>query len=100
MSVFAVIREAGSAWSEGGIAAQAGAGDHAAFMNTLAAEDFVLFAGPLARTELDRLRALVIVEAASEAEIHDRLADDPWERSGQLRTVTVDAWSLFVGQLP
>jgi uncharacterized protein YciI len=98
MSYFAVVREAASAWTDGGIAAQEGVGDHAAFMNALADESFVLFAGPLAGTEHDRLRALVIVDAGSEAEIHDRFAGDPWVRSGHLRTVTVEAWNLFVGQ--
>ena len=48
-------------------------------MNALADEGFVLFAGPLAGTEHGRLRALLIVNADSEAEIHRRLADDPWD---------------------
>jgi hypothetical protein len=47
-------------------------------MNGLSEEDFVLFAGPLAGTERGRLRALLIIHAEGEAEIHRRLADDPW----------------------
>ena len=51
MSYFAVIREAGPAWAAGGISEQPAVADHAAFMNALADEGFVLFAGPLAGTE-------------------------------------------------
>ena len=36
-------------------------------MNKLADEGFVLFAGPLAGSERDRIRVLLIAEAASEA---------------------------------
>src|SRR4051794_22334054 len=97
MSYFTVIREAGPAWTDGGIAAQRGVGDHAAFMDALAREGFVLFAGPLAGTEANRVRALVIVNAEDEAEIHDRLAHDPWVRTDHLRTVNVEAWNPFVG---
>ena len=78
MSYFTVTRTAGPAWTEGGITAQPGIADHAAFMNALADEGFVLLAGPLAGTEQGRLRALLIVNAESEPEIHRRLADDPW----------------------
>lgn len=51
MSYFAVTREAGPAWTDGGIGAQPAINDHAAFMNALADEGFILFAGPLAGTE-------------------------------------------------
>ena len=97
MSYFAVIREAGPAWTEGGITAQPNVDDHAAFMNTLADQGFVLFGGPLAGTERGRLRALLIVKADSEAEIHGRLADDPWAASERLRTVSIEPWNILVG---
>ena len=58
MSYCAVIGEAGPGWSEGGTATQPGVAEHAAFMNGLADEGFVLFAGPLAGSENGRrLRA-------------------------------------------
>lgn len=98
MSYFAVIREAGPSWTDGkGITEQAAVSDHAAFMNALADERFVLLGGPLAGTEHGRLRALLIVNAQSEAEIHRRLADDPWARTERLLTVSVEPWSIFVG---
>ncbi len=98
MSYFAVIREAGSSWTDGrGIVEQPGLSDHAAFMNALADERFVLFGGPLAGTEHGRLRALLIVDADSEAEIHRRLADDPWVPTEQLVTTSIEPWNILVG---
>ena len=63
MSAYAVIREAGPGWTDGGIADQPAVADHAAFMNTLANQGILLFAGPLAGSESGRLRALLIVDA-------------------------------------
>jgi uncharacterized protein YciI len=97
MSAFVVIREAGPAWAEGGIATQPALSDHGAFMRALTAEHVVLVAGPLAGTEQGRIRAMLIVNADDEADIHRRLADDPWTISGQLRTATVETWNLFEG---
>jgi hypothetical protein len=44
MSYFAVIREAGPAWADGGITEQPAIHDHAAFMSAMADQGFVLFA--------------------------------------------------------
>jgi len=98
MSLFAVIRQAGPAWTDGqGIAEQPAVGEHAAFMNALAEEEFVLFGGPLAGSEHGRVRALLIVNAESEAEIYRRLADYPWVPSKQIQTVSIEPWKIFVG---
>jgi uncharacterized protein YciI len=98
MSLFAVIREAGPSWTEGqGAFEQPAVSDHAAFMNTLADEGIVRFAGPLAGSERNRIRVLLIAEAANESEIQRRLADDPWERAQRLVTTSVEPWKLLVG---
>ena len=97
MSCFAVVREAGPSWTDGGIAAQPGLNDHAAYMNALGEEKFVLFAGPLAGSEHGRLRVLLIVNADSEADVHRRLADDPWSRADRLQVASVEPWNLLVG---
>ena len=97
MSLFAVIREAGPTWQAGGIFQQPSVHEHAAFMNTLADQLFVLFGGPLAGTEEREVRVLLIVDADSEAAIHRRLADDPWAATGQLRTVSIEPWKILVG---
>jgi uncharacterized protein YciI len=97
MSRYAVTRIAGPAWTDGGTAAQSAVGDHAAFMNALADDGFVQLAGPLAGTENGRLRALVIVNAESEEEIHRRLANDPWTLSEHLHTADIEPWNILVG---
>ena len=66
-------------------------------MNRLAEDGFVLFAGPLAGSEHDRIRVLLIAQAASETDIHRRLADDPWQRTQRVVTTSVEPWNLLVG---
>ena len=98
MSHFAVIREAGPAWTDGsGISEQPAVSEHAVFMNALADEGFVLFGGPLAGSEHARLRVLLIVDAIDEGEIHRRLADDPWTRTRRLQVTSIEPWNIFVG---
>jgi uncharacterized protein YciI len=98
MSYYVVIREAGPGWTDGkGAFEQPGVNDHAAFMNALADDGLVLFAGPLAGSEQGRIRALVVVNADNEAVIHDRLAADPWAQAQRLVITSVEPWNLFVG---
>jgi uncharacterized protein YciI len=98
MSYFAVIREAGPAWSDGkGAFEQPVVDEHAAFMNVLAEQGFVLFAGPLGGSEHQRIRVLLIVDATDEAEIHRRLADDPWVLANRLVTVSIESWNIVAG---
>jgi ubiquinone/menaquinone biosynthesis C-methylase UbiE/uncharacterized protein YciI len=98
VSYFAVVRDAGPAWTDGkGAFEQPGADQHAAFMNALADEGIVLFAGPLAGSEHGRIHVLLIVHADNEAVIHDRFAADPWEQAQLLVTASVEPWNLFVG---
>ena len=97
VSTFAVIREAGPAWRNGGISEQPAVDEHAAFMNALADRGFLLFGGPLAGTEHGRVRVLLIVNAEHEDEIRRRLADDPWVLTEQLVTVSIEPWQLLVG---
>jgi len=94
---YAMTREAGTAWAEGAIAGQYAISEHHGFMSALAEEQFVLLAGPLAGTEQGRLRVLLVVRADSEAEIRQRLADDPWAISGQLEITSIEPWNVFVG---
>jgi uncharacterized protein YciI len=98
VSYFAVIRRAGPAWVDGqGAFDQPDAHQHAAFMNELARQGSVLFAGPLAGTERDRIRVLLVMNAQDEAGIHTRLRDDPWARTHRLDTVSVEPWNVIVG---
>ena len=97
MSTFAVTREAGPSWTSGGIYEQPSVDEHAAFMNALADDGFVLFGGPLAGSELGRVRVLLIVDADSEAEVDRRLAADPWALTDQLRIESIKPWKILVG---
>jgi uncharacterized protein YciI len=98
MSYFAVTREAGPAWIDGkGSFEQPAVNDHAAYMNALADDGVVVFAGPLAGSEHGHIRVLLIVSADNEDEIRGRLADDPWARTERLITSSIESWSLLVG---
>jgi uncharacterized protein YciI len=99
MSLFAVTREAGPAWTNGnGAFEQPGVDQHVAFMSSLADDGSVLFAGPLAGSQSGRIRVLLIAEAASEADVRDRLSHDPWETSQQLVITSIEPWNLLVGE--
>jgi uncharacterized protein YciI len=98
MGLFAVMREAGPAWTDDvGAFEQPSAGEHAAFMNGLAGDGFLLFAGPLGGSEAGRIRVLLIAEAADEAEITQRLAHDPWAIEERLVTASVESWLPVLG---
>jgi uncharacterized protein YciI len=66
---------------------------HAAFMDTLAEEGFVILGGPIG--EGDGENALLIVAAESEAAIRARLADDPW-KDDMLIIESVKPWSVWL----
>ena len=100
MSLFAVHREAGPAWTQDkGAFDQPGVSDHAAFMNGLADDGLILAAGPLAGSEGGRIRVLLIADADQEADIVQRLAADPWESTGRITTTAIEPWTLLVGAL-
>lgn len=71
---------------------QAGWGAHAAFMNALAAEGFVVLGGPLG----DGAETLLIVDATSEDAIATRLANDPWTLTGLLEIVGIEPWTILL----
>ena len=98
MSYFAVIREAGPAWDDGqGAFGQPAVNEHAAYMEALASQGLVLFAGPLAGSEHGRIRVLLTADPDSETTIRARLAGDPWQRANRVVTASVEPWNLFVG---
>jgi uncharacterized protein YciI len=93
---FVVIRKHGPDWDESRpIEAQPEWPAHAAFMDDLAAEGFVVFAGPLEGAR----KALVVIRAESASEIERRLADDPWTRSRLLITEDCWPWTIRLGSL-
>ena len=93
---FAVTRERGPAWDAGRpMRDQPGWDEHAAFMDALAEEGFVVLGGPLGDGEREFLH---IVAAESEEAIRARLAADPWTGTDQLRTARIAPWEILLGE--
>jgi uncharacterized protein YciI len=67
---------------------------HAEFMDGLVDDGFVLLGGPVG----DGMRFLHIVDAQSEREVKDRLAEDPWTPTERLRTASIEPWEILLGR--
>lgn len=63
--------------------------EHAAFMDALVERGFVVLGGPLD----GRRRAVHVVEAASEDEVRETLAADPWSGT-HLVVEAIDPWTI------
>ncbi len=95
--LFAVTEIRGGPWNwSRPLDGQTGWQAHAAFMDRLVEEGFVALGGPLE----DEREVLLIVRAEDEAEVLNRLAPDPWIRSGHIRVGAVRRWVLRLGALP
>jgi uncharacterized protein YciI len=89
MRYFAVIREPGPRWDfRKPMREQADWGAHAEFMDALAEEGFVVLDGPLGHGS----KFLLAFDALSEAEIRQRLEQDPWTKMDLLRITSVEPW--------
>lgn len=94
MRLFAVIRTRGSAWEPSlSLEQQHDWNAHAAFMDALTSDGFVLLGGPLEGTP----DVLLIVRASSPEEITQRLEADPWTASGLLRIAQISPWTIRLG---
>jgi len=62
---------------------------HAAFMDALVDDGFIILGGPLA----DERRVVHIIEAESEEAIRARLATDPWSGT-HLVVDSIDPWTI------
>jgi hypothetical protein len=71
---------------------QDGWDEHAAFMDGLVREGFVILGGPL---EGDR-EVLLVVDAPSREAIHARLAKDNWTANGMLVTTSIERWTVLL----
>ncbi|MGZ4546463.1 MAG: hypothetical protein ACXVXT_13795 [Blastococcus sp.] len=93
MAVYAVTMVSGPGWDAGRPRReQPGWDEHAAFMDRLVADGFVVLGGPIGDGE----EVLLAVEAADEAEIADRLGADPWAPTGQLVIGAVRPWTIWL----
>jgi len=92
--LFAVTRSRGEAWDPAlPMDQQAEWSEHAAFMNALEAEGFVVLGGPLDDTPY----IMLVVRTEDVAEARARLTADPWEASRMIETTRIAGWALGLG---
>ena len=97
MTVFAVTEVSGPGWDASRARREQDAwGEHAAFMDGLVEEGFVLIAGPIGEGE----RVLLIVEAGDEREVRARFAEDPWLSMEILGIATIEPWTIWLDGRP
>lgn len=65
---------------------------HAAFMDGLVDDGFLILGGPVG----DGTQTLHAVEAPDENEVKTRLAQDPWASAGLLRIGEIEPWALWL----
>jgi uncharacterized protein YciI len=95
MAYFVLTREPGPSWDRlRSMREQDDWDAHATFMDGLVDDGFVLLGGPVG----DGMRFLHIVNAQSEREVKDRLAEDPWTSTERLRTASIEPWEILLGR--
>jgi uncharacterized protein YciI len=70
--------------------------EHAAFIDRLVDEDFILMGGPLVGRDGLPQGALLIVNAQDENEVREKLKNDPWFERGILNLESVKRWEIFI----
>jgi uncharacterized protein YciI len=94
LDYFLVERGKGPSWDHSRPRRQqAGWDEHAAFMDALAEQGFVVLAGPIGEGDGDN--ALMVIDADSEDVIRARLAEDPWGEE-MLTIESVRPWSVWL----
>ncbi len=68
--------------------------EHAAFIDRLVDEGFIVLGGPL----VDEGGAMLIVRAEDEDEVNAKTKDDPWYTHGILQLQSVKRWEVFIGR--
>jgi uncharacterized protein YciI len=95
--LWVVDRAAGTGWDAARkVTEQEDWPAHAALMDEMHADGFVLLAGPLGTTPFE---AMMVVRAETEGEVRERFAPDPWVVKGISRIVRVVRWHLRLGTL-
>jgi uncharacterized protein YciI len=85
-----VVSRSGPEWQTGRpLEEQSGWEQHAAFMDALVDDGFIVLGGPLG----DERRVVHAIEAESPEAIRARLASDPWSET-HLRIESIDAWTI------
>jgi len=66
--------------------------EHAAFMDRLVDDGFIVVGGPLGSGE----RTLHLVDAPDEQTVRSRLRSDPWTQMGLLEVGSITEWALWL----
>ena len=66
--------------------------EHAAFIDQLVADGFILMGGPL----IDEGGSMLIINAKDENEVREKLRNDPWVERGILKLESVKRWQIFI----
>jgi len=66
--------------------------EHAAFMNALASEGFIVLGGPVGSGE----DTLLVFNTDREDEVRARLAPDPWTTSGLMVIARMEPWEVLL----
>jgi uncharacterized protein YciI len=97
MGCFVVVRERGANWDWSRPMRQQDRWvEHAAFMDAMEQDGFILAGGPLGGED-DAARVLHVFDAPDEGAIVARLDDDPWTAMGLLKTVSIEPWTVLLG---
>jgi uncharacterized protein YciI len=93
MSVFVLRMDKGPNWDASrGRREQDAWDEHAAFMDGLVADGFLVLGGPVGDGE----QTMHVIEAADEREIEARFAADPWAPLGLLRIASIEPWTIWL----
>ena len=68
--------------------------EHAAFIDQLVEDGFILMGGPL----IDEAGSLLILDANNENEVRDKLKNDPWMQHGILKLESIKRWQIFIDE--
>jgi uncharacterized protein YciI len=68
--------------------------EHAAFIDRLVAEGFILMGGPL----VDEGGSLLIFNAEDENEVREKMKNDPWLKQGILKQESIKRWQIFIDE--
>jgi uncharacterized protein YciI len=66
--------------------------EHAAFMDGLVDDGFIILGGPVGDGE----QTLHAVEATDEREIKARVGEDPWASMGLLQIGAIESWKIWL----
>jgi uncharacterized protein YciI len=94
---FAVRLKRGGPWDwSRDLRRQDGWEEHAAFMDQLVREGFIVLGGPIGDPSGTEREILHAIRADSEAAIRARLGEDNWSENGMLTIVLIEPWNVLL----